>query len=37
MKNKKEKTDVRCPVGHLDKLKNVLNTNKETEKAKEEK
>lgn len=37
MKNKKERVDVRYPAGHLEKLKNLFNTNKETDKAKEEK
>jgi len=37
MKNKKEWSDSKYPVPHLEKLKSVLNSNKDSEKAREEK
>lgn len=37
MKNKKEWSDAKYPVPHLEKLKSVLNSNKDSEKAREEK
>ena len=37
MKNRKDRPDPKFPSHHIEKLKSVLNTNKDSEKAKEEK